>query len=68
MNIVKEHPVYNQKKDEYCHCGGTTVTSELDDFGYWYVCCECGKRKENGYHYFNHYDGEDHDDIDDFEY
>ena len=42
-----------------------TPTSGYDDeWGYWYVCCTCGRRIEGEYHYYNHYDGEDHDDID----
>ncbi len=32
-----------------------------DEFGYWDVCVDCGKKIENGYHYYNHYDGEDHE-------
>ncbi len=50
---------------DYCQCKypkGTTTGFE-DEFGYWDVCTECGKRIEEGYHYSNHYDGEDHDDI-----
>ena len=33
--------------------------------GYWDACCNCGKKIEDGHHFYNHYDGEDHDDIDD---
>lgn len=52
-------------QSEYCTCKNrSSVTSEIGDFGYWYVCCDCGKRLEDGFHYYNHYDGEDHDDID----
>lgn len=33
--------------------------------GFWFdICCACGKRLEEGFHYYNHYDGEDHDDMD----
>lgn len=52
----------NNRKYEYCSCGGTLVTSGFeDDFGYWDVCANCGKRKQNGHHFYNHYDGEDHE-------
>lgn len=52
---------------DYCKCKGIpSITSGFeDDFGYWDVCCKCGKRLEGGHHYYNHYDGEDHDDIED---
>ncbi|MDD3028531.1 MAG: hypothetical protein PHI41_10880 [Erysipelotrichaceae bacterium] len=55
----------DEKKD-FCRCKNTTsVTSEEGDFGYWDICCDCGLPIEDGYHYYNHYDGEDHCDIDD---
>lgn len=51
--------------NDYCKCKHIkSITTEEEDFGYWDVCCQCGKRIENGFHYYNHYDGEDHDDID----
>lgn len=51
--------------NDYCKCKHIkSITTEEGDFGYWDVCCQCGKRIENGLHYYNHYDGEDHDDID----
>ena len=50
---------------EYCSCeNSNSVSTEQNDFGYWYVCSNCGKRIDDDFHYFNHYDGEDHDDID----
>lgn len=53
-------------KNDYCRCKKTkAITSVMEDFGYWDVCCECGKPLEGGFHYFDHYDGEDHDDVDD---
>lgn len=55
------------KTEEYCTCGhpnGVTSDTESSEWGYWLVCCNCGKRIEDGFHYYNHYDGEDHDDID----
>ena len=53
--------------DNYCKCSGSYgVTSDVEnsEHGYWDVCCKCGKRLEDGFHYYNHWDGEDHDDID----
>lgn len=51
-------------KYEYCNCGAALITTvdDGDGFGYWDVCCKCGKRLEMGHHYYNHYDGVDHDD------
>lgn len=50
---------------DFCKCANlSSVTSEISEFGYYDVCCTCGKPLENGFHYYNHYDGEDHDDID----
>lgn len=51
------------KKIEYCQCRGRrAITSGYeDDFGYWDVCTACGKRLEDGHHFYNHYDGEDHE-------
>lgn len=51
---------------EFCNCENlSSITNDFDDeFGYWDTCCNCGKRIEDGYHYYNHFDGEDHDDID----
>ncbi len=50
---------------EYCTCkNSTSITSVTDEFGYWDVCCDCGKPIEDGFHYYNHFDGEDHDDMD----
>lgn len=48
----------------YCKCPHpSSVTSESEEYGYWDVCCDCGKPLEDGAHYYNNYDGEDHDDI-----
>lgn len=62
---------FNGKKlsdDDYCKCNTVTcVTSVEDDEGYWIVCCNCDKPLEGDFHYYNHYDGEDHDDIDMFD-
>ena len=53
-------------KYEYCECKEckTVYTGFEDEFGYWDICGECNKRMEDGYHFFNHYEGEDHEDID----
>jgi len=52
----------------FCKCKNIkSVTSVNDEFGYWDVCCECECKLEDGFHYYNHYDGEDHDDIDFYE-
>lgn len=59
---------FNGKKindTDFCKCTHcSAITSQMEEFGYWDVCCDCGKPLEDGFHYFNHYDGEDHDDID----
>lgn len=53
----------NSEQNDFCRCENpSSITTEIDEFGYWDVCCDCGKRLEDGYHYYNHYDGEDHDD------
>lgn len=61
-------PFFNGKKindADFCKCTHcSAITSQMEEFGYWDVCCDCGKPLEDGFHYFNHYDGEDHDDID----
>lgn len=53
-------------KEDYCTCknSNSITTGFEDDFGYWDVCTKCGKKIENEHHYYNYYDGEDHDDID----
>lgn len=50
-------------KFEFCQCGNrtSTTTGYDDEWGYWDVCIDCGKRIEDGYHSYNHYDGEDHE-------
>ena len=56
------------KNEGYCTCGipkGVTSDTESDEWGYWDICVNCGKRIEDGFHYYNHYDGEDHEDMDD---
>lgn len=54
-------------KENYCKCKkviAVTTEEDEDGFGYWDVCNGCKKRIEDGFHAYNHYDGEDHDDID----
>ncbi len=50
-------------KKAYCNCSERrAITAGVeDDFGYWDVCIGCGKKIEDGYHFYNHYDGEDHE-------
>lgn len=49
----------------YCKCKHIKlIPMEEGDFCYWDVCYQCGKHIKNGFHYYNHCDGEDHDDID----
>jgi len=49
------------KDYEYCSCSNKSVTTGFeDDFGFWDVCVNCGKRLEDGFHYYNHYDASDH--------
>lgn len=53
------------EKVGYCKCHNPSyVTSQIENLRYWDVCCDCGKPIEDGFHYYNHCDGEDHDDID----
>ena len=62
MQYFRVAPV---EKIGYCKCQQhRSITSEIEEWGYWDVCCVCGKPLEDGFHYYNHYDGEDHDDID----
>lgn len=51
------------KKSEYCKCSRrkSITTGFEDDFGYWFKCTSCGKKIEGEHHYYNHYDGEDHE-------
>lgn len=53
------------ERNDYCKCKELKLvtTGFEDDFGYRDVCCECGKKLEDGYHYYNHYDGEDHEEL-----
>ena len=51
---------------EYCSCVGNVIyiVGFEDEWGYWDVCSECGKRIEGGYHsYDNDIDGDWSDDC-----
>jgi hypothetical protein len=53
------------KEGIFCECKApSSITAYTGEWGYYDVCCGCGKPLEDGFHYYNHYDGEDHDDID----
>ena len=52
---------------EFCICKTReSIFSDFEavDFGYWDTCGLCGKHIEDGFHYYHHFDGEDHDEID----
>lgn len=53
------------EKYQYCTCGTcSSITAGFeDDWGYWDVCTSCGKRIDGGHHFYNHYDGEDHEEF-----
>lgn len=53
------------ERNDYCKCKElkSVTTGFEDDFGYWDVCCVCGKKIEDGHHYYDHYDGEDHEEL-----
>lgn len=58
-------PKVTHGEEEYCKCGDSAEVGQvLGDFGYREVCWVCGKQIEDGFHYYNHSDGADHDDID----
>lgn len=44
-------------RNNFCKCKTLQyVAADFDDgFGYWDVCCKCGKKLENGYHCYKHY-------------
>ena len=50
----------------YCTCKkpqSITADTESSEFGYWDTCCVCGKHLEGGFHFYDHTDGEDFDDV-----
>ncbi len=65
-NVDNKEAKYKEDS-KYCTCNGcysVYADTESNDFGYWLVCTNCNKKIEDEFHYYNHYDGEDHDDID----
>ncbi len=57
---------FKNTEEGFCECEtikGTYSDVDSDQFGYWDMCTVCNKKIEDGFHYYNHYDGEDHDDI-----
>lgn len=64
---MNEEDIKETDVSDYCECEertGVYANTELDEFGYWYMCNTCNKKVEDGFHYYNHFEGEDHDDID----
>ena len=55
MQYFKGVPI---EKIGYCKCRQqSAIFTENEEFGYWDVCCDCKKPLEDGFHYYNHYDG-----------
>lgn len=53
------------EKVGYCECSNPpSISTHEEMYGYWDVCCSCGKPLEDGFHFYNHVDGEYQDDID----
>lgn len=51
-------------KGDFCKCKTVTaISAESSDFGYYDLCESCGKPLEDGFHYFNHSDGEDYEGL-----
>lgn len=65
-----EDKLYNENEQEdYCKCNGAyPIYSDVDstEFGYFERCTNCNKKIDGELHYYNHYDGEDHDYIDEY--
>lgn len=61
--MKRGHLNVNNQENGYCTCKGSpsVTTGFEDDFGYWLVCTQCGKRRDGEHHYYNHYDGADHE-------
>ena len=63
----KQEKNVEKEINEFCTCyniSGVYSDTQSSSFGYWDICANCNKKIEDGFHYYNHYDGEDHDDID----
>ena len=51
-------------KNDYCECQSASFTTGFEnEWGYWDVCVKCGKKIKDGFHMFNHYDGQDHEEF-----
>ena len=50
-----------QERDLFCQCKSVGEVAVVEgENGYWDVCCTCRRPLLNGFHEYNHYDGEDH--------
>ena len=60
--VLARHKEYEEKAKLYCVCKNSSglSTGYEDEFGYWDVCADCGLKIEDGHHYYNYFDGEDH--------
>jgi hypothetical protein len=57
----EEQPTNQHKVKEFCKCNKITgIYSVVEEFGYRDMCVTCNLPIEDGFHYYNHYDGEDH--------
>ena len=68
--MKEEVSKYSNNDSEYCICDRPAIYADTDmsEFGYYYRCSKCNKRIDDEIHYYNHYDGEDHDDVDLYNY
>ena len=67
INTTNNDVKAKEQNSDFCSCKNITsiyTDTESSDFGYWEVCSNCNKKIEDGFHYYNHYDGEDHCDDD----
>jgi len=57
----EEKPVLSPKTVNFCKCKDIRgIYTEVEEFGYRDYCASCNLPLEDGFHYYNHYDGEDH--------
>lgn len=52
------------EQEKFCQCENRVIYTINEEWGYQEICNKCGLKIEDGFHYYNHYDGEDHDDSD----
>lgn len=47
--------IKDETVNDYCQCSGNlgTKVGYEDEFGYWDVCCRCGRKLEDGHHYWD---------------